>query len=59
MEFARLPEKHGWTLRRVNGSHHIYGKDGNSARIYVPTYGNAVLKSGLQRYLAKLAGIPD
>jgi predicted RNA binding protein YcfA (HicA-like mRNA interferase family) len=25
-EFARLIERRGWTLLRVSGSHHIYGK---------------------------------
>ncbi len=25
-EFARILERYGWTLLRVNGSHHIYGK---------------------------------
>ncbi|MDP1868016.1 type II toxin-antitoxin system HicA family toxin [Bradyrhizobium sp.] len=27
-EFARLIERRGWTLLRVSGSHHIYGKSG-------------------------------
>src|SRR5207253_8599750 len=27
-DFARLLERHGWTLLRVSGSHHIYGKAG-------------------------------
>ncbi|MGQ0761543.1 MAG: type II toxin-antitoxin system HicA family toxin [Acidobacteriota bacterium] len=25
-DFARLLERHGWSLLRINGSHHIYGK---------------------------------
>ena len=25
-DFARIIERRGWTLLRVNGSHHIYGK---------------------------------
>lgn len=25
-EFARLIEREGWTLLRINGSHHVYGK---------------------------------
>ena len=35
-EFARLLEKHGWELKRVKGSHHVYMKTGNPARISVP-----------------------
>jgi predicted RNA binding protein YcfA (HicA-like mRNA interferase family) len=32
-EFARILEQHGWTVLRVQGSHHIYGKAGNDARL--------------------------
>jgi predicted RNA binding protein YcfA (HicA-like mRNA interferase family) len=32
-DFAKLLERKGWVLRRVNGSHHIYNKEGNPARI--------------------------
>ena len=28
-DFARLIERRGWRLLRVNGSHHIYGKTGS------------------------------
>ncbi len=28
-DFARIIERRGWTLLRVNGSHHIYGKQGS------------------------------
>lgn len=56
-EFARLLESHGWSLQRVNGSHHIYSKTGSSVRIAIPIHGNASLKIGLLRHLMKLAGI--
>lgn len=58
-EFARLLERNGWLLRRINGSHHIYGKDGTDVRISVPIHGNGNLKIGLQRHLWKLAKLPD
>jgi predicted RNA binding protein YcfA (HicA-like mRNA interferase family) len=29
-------ESHGWSLQRVNGSHHIYAKVGSPVRISVP-----------------------
>ena len=57
--FARLLENRGWRLLRVSGSHFIYGKDGEAARLSVPIHGNQPLKAGLQRHLAKLAGIAD
>ena len=56
-QFARLLEKNGWQLLRVNGNHHIYGKAGHEARLSVPIHGNELLKQGLQRHLTKLAGL--
>jgi predicted RNA binding protein YcfA (HicA-like mRNA interferase family) len=55
--FCRLLERHGWQLLRVQGSHHVYGKPGQRARISVPVHGNRPLKLGMQRHLLKLAGI--
>ncbi|MFZ0209329.1 MAG: type II toxin-antitoxin system HicA family toxin [Roseiarcus sp.] len=56
-EFARLVERHGWKLLRINGSHHIYGKEGSQVRLSVPIHGATPLKPGLCRHLAKLAGV--
>ena len=56
-DFAKVLEKNGWVLRRVHGSHHIYGKERISVRISVPIHGNKLLKAGLQGHLAKLAGL--
>jgi predicted RNA binding protein YcfA (HicA-like mRNA interferase family) len=50
-------ERRGWTLLRVNGSHHIYGKNGSVVRLSIPIHGNKPLKAGLLRHLAKLADI--
>ena len=35
-ELARLVERHGWNLLRVNGSHHIYGKASSIVRLSIP-----------------------
>ena len=56
-EVCRLLEQHGWQLKRVKGSHHIYGKAGERALIVVPVHSNQSLKPGLQRAILKLAGI--
>jgi predicted RNA binding protein YcfA (HicA-like mRNA interferase family) len=56
-QFARMLEREGWALLRINGSHHIYGKAGNEARLSIPIHGNTALKRGLLFHLAKLAGI--
>jgi predicted RNA binding protein YcfA (HicA-like mRNA interferase family) len=58
-EFARLVERYGWRLLRVNGSHHIYGRPGSVVRLSIPIHGNKSLKSGLLRHLIKLAEIPE
>jgi predicted RNA binding protein YcfA (HicA-like mRNA interferase family) len=58
-EFARVVERHGWKLLRIQGSHHIYGKPGSVVRLSIPIHGNRALKTGLLRHLAKLAGIAE
>jgi predicted RNA binding protein YcfA (HicA-like mRNA interferase family) len=39
-ELVRVLERHGWTLLRVRGSHHIYGKPGSPVRLSVPMQAN-------------------
>ena len=58
-DFAHALEKRGWKLVRVNGSHHVYMKSGNPARISVPIHGNEDLKIGLLRHFMKVAGITE
>ena len=58
-EFARVVEKHGWILLRINGSHHIYGKTGNPTRLSIPIHGNATLKTGLFQSLMKAAELAE
>jgi predicted RNA binding protein YcfA (HicA-like mRNA interferase family) len=56
-EFAKLLERHGWKLKNITGSHHVYMKEGLTARISVPIHGNKSLKLGLMRHLLKISGI--
>lgn len=58
-EFARIVEKHGWILLRIQGSHHIYGKPGSQVRLSIPIHKNQDLKGGLQRHLMKMAGLGE
>jgi predicted RNA binding protein YcfA (HicA-like mRNA interferase family) len=58
-ELARALERHGWTLLRVHGSHHIYGKAGSVVRLSVPIHGNKPLKIGLLKHLLKMAGVQE
>ena len=57
--FCKILECKGWELKRINGSHHIYAKAGENARISVPVHGNTPLKLGLQRQLMKIAWIDE
>jgi predicted RNA binding protein YcfA (HicA-like mRNA interferase family) len=58
-EFARILERHGWTLLRVHGSHHIYGRENTKVRLSIPIHGNRPLKVGLQRHLLKIAALGE
>jgi len=58
-ELARVLERHGWTLLRIQGSHHIYGKSGSVVRLSVPIHGNKPLKIGLLKHLLKMAGLQE
>ena len=58
-ELCRLVEQKGWVLNRINGSHHIYVKMDNTARLSIPVHGNQSLKVGLLKSLMKLAGVAE
>jgi predicted RNA binding protein YcfA (HicA-like mRNA interferase family) len=58
-ELIRLLRRHGWTVLRVHGSHHVMGKPGSVVRLSVPLHGNKPLKIGLARHLLKMAGLSD
>ena len=56
-ELCRILERAGWQLKRIHGSHHIFGKPGHIERLSVPVHGNKPLKIGLAKHLVKVAGI--
>ena len=56
---AKLAEEKGWILARVNGSHHIYIKEGRVERVVIPIHGNKTLKIGLQKSLMKIIPLSD
>lgn len=57
-ELARVLERKGWKLDRVNGSHHIYKVSGGYMTISVPVH-NKDLKAGTQRALMRQSGLTD
>ena len=56
-ELARIVERNGWLLMRVNGSHHIYGRSDRVVRLSIPIHANRPLKTGLLRHLLQQAGL--
>ena len=58
-DFAKLLERNGWVLLRIQSSHHIYGKQGSDVRLSIPIHGNRVLKIGLLKHLMKLADLTE
>jgi len=52
-------QQRGWSLARINGSHHIFTRPGRRERIVVPRHGNQPLKTGLLRSLMKIAGLKE
>lgn len=58
-DLCRLLEIKGWELKRINGSHHIYMKEGRAERISVPVHKNQDMKIGLLKALMKIAEIKE
>jgi predicted RNA binding protein YcfA (HicA-like mRNA interferase family) len=58
-DLTRIVERHGWTLLRINGSHHIYGKSSSIVRLSIPVHANRPVKLGLLRHLLKQAGLSE
>ena len=56
---CRVLEERGWTLARINGSHHVYRHTDTGRRTVVPVHGNLDLKPGTQRSIMRDAGLTD
>jgi predicted RNA binding protein YcfA (HicA-like mRNA interferase family) len=44
---CRILEQRGWTLARINGSHHIYRHTATRRRTVMPVHGNQDLNPAL------------
>jgi predicted RNA binding protein YcfA (HicA-like mRNA interferase family) len=58
-DLCRLLEAHGWSLLRIHGSHHVYGKLESVVRPSVPVHGNKPLKIGLIKHLLQAADLSE
>ena len=54
-ELKKLLLKNGWEIVRINGSHHIFEKNGET--IVLPIHSNKDLKKGLELVILKQAGL--
>lgn len=51
--FCKVLQEHGWKLKRIRGSHHIFAQPGNPKILTVPVHGNRALKIGTLRSLLR------
>ncbi len=58
-QFCKTLQKHGWQLRRIHGSHHIFGQPENPTILTVPVHGSKPLKTGTLRRLLRDAGLTE
>ncbi len=56
-QLCKILTENGWILTRISGSHHIFTKNGEDARIVVPVHGNKEIKTGLLKAILKTAGL--
>lgn len=56
---CKIPERQGWQLKRITGSHHIYTKKGVTAILSIPVHSNRDLPTGTLRAILKDAGITE
>jgi predicted RNA binding protein YcfA (HicA-like mRNA interferase family) len=56
-DLAAARGRHSWKLLRVNGSHHIFGKQAASSASLYLIRRNHQLKIGLLKHLLKIAGL--
>jgi predicted RNA binding protein YcfA (HicA-like mRNA interferase family) len=58
-ELARIIQRRGWKLARIQGSPHIFTMPDRREWIVIPIHGNQPLKQGLLRSLMKIAGLRE
>lgn len=55
-DLLKLLKNNGWVIDRINGSHYIMCKDGESS-ISVPIHANKDMKKGTLNRILKLTGL--
>jgi len=55
-QVCKILSQNGWILKRINGSHYIYGKPGQPP-VAVPVHGKTDLGTGLLLKIQRQTGI--
>jgi len=58
-KLCKIVERKRWILKRINGSHHIYKREGKEELLVIPVHKNQDLKSGLLRTIMRMSGIEE
>jgi len=58
-KFCKILEANDRILKRINGNHYIYKKEGIDYLIVVPVHKNDELKEGLLKQLLRLAELKE
>jgi predicted RNA binding protein YcfA (HicA-like mRNA interferase family) len=56
---CKIIERHGWKLKRVTGSHHIYAREGSKAILSIPVHSNRDLPIGTLQNILKDAKLSE
>ena len=56
-KLCKILEENGWVLSRISGSHCVFIKENEEARIVVSVHGNKEIKTGLLDAILKTAGL--
>ncbi len=58
-QLCKVLEQHGWELKRVRGSHHVYAHPNRTGIVTIPIHGNRDLKAGTLHAIMKEAEITE
>jgi predicted RNA binding protein YcfA (HicA-like mRNA interferase family) len=58
-ELCKIVERHGWELKRITGSHHIYVKEDVEVIISIPVHSNRDLPKGTLKSIMKDAQLAE
>ncbi|MDH6099221.1 type II toxin-antitoxin system HicA family toxin [Anabaenopsis tanganyikae CS-531] len=58
-ELCKVVERYGWELKRITGSHYIYGKKDLEVILSIPVHSNRDLPKGTLKSILKDAGISE